>query len=140
MTDMTKSDILKTAKEIADVKTKYFKVVSVGDDKTCDACKKWDGKIICDEDDNYPSYSDFENSGACHPNCRCYLKPISINKSMNNEPTNDEKTNATETNVSVVDNTIDNGTTEVQVATIGTVIGSDTEGNPVEQHFTEESL
>ena len=59
---------------------------------------------------------------------------------MNNEPTNNETTNATETNVSVVDNTIDNGTTEVQVATIGTVIGSDTEGNPVEQHFTEESL
>ena len=59
---------------------------------------------------------------------------------MNNEPTNDETTNATETNVSVVDNTIDNGTTEVQVATIGTVIGSDIEGNPVEQHFTEESL
>lgn len=140
MTNMTKSDILKTAKEIADVKTKYFKVVSVGDDKTCDTCKKWDGKIICDEDDNYPSYSDFENSGACHPNCRCYLKPISINKSMNNEPTNYETTNATETNVSVVDNTIDNGTTEVQVATIGTVIGSDVEGNPVEQHFTEESL
>ena len=140
MTNMTKSDILKTAKEIADVKTKYFKVVSVGDDKTCDTCKKWDGKIICDEDDKYPSYSDFENSGACHPNCRCYLKPISINKSMNNEPTNYETTNATETNVSVVDNTIDNGTTEVQVATIGTVIGSDVEGNPVEQHFTEESL
>ena len=39
-----------------------------------------------------------------------------------------------------IDDTIDNGTTEVQVATIGTVIGSDIEGNPVEQHFTEESL
>ena len=39
-----------------------------------------------------------------------------------------------------IDDTIDNGTTEVQVATIGTVIGSDVEGNPVEQHFTEESL
>lgn len=39
-----------------------------------------------------------------------------------------------------IDDTIDNGTTEVQVATIGTVIGSDVEGNPVEQHFTEWSL
>ena len=39
-----------------------------------------------------------------------------------------------------IEETIDNGTTEVQVATIGTVIGSDVEGNPVEQHFTEESL
>ena len=39
-----------------------------------------------------------------------------------------------------IEETIDNGTTEVQVATIGTVVGSDVEGNPVEQHFTEESL
>ena len=140
MTNMTKSDILKTAQGISKVKSDYFEVVTVGDDKTCDNCKKWEGKIISDTDSDYPSYSDFENSGACHPNCRCYLKPISINKSMNNEPTNDETTNATENNVSVVDKTIDNGTTEVQVATIGTVIGSDTEGNPVEQHFTEESL
>ena len=36
--------------------------------------------------------------------------------------------------------TIDNGETEVQIATIGTVVGSDVDGNPVEQNFTEESL
>ena len=36
--------------------------------------------------------------------------------------------------------TIDNGETEVQIATIGTVVGSDIDGNPVEQNFTEESL
>ena len=40
----------------------------------------------------------------------------------------------------IITDTIDNGETEVQVATIGTVIGSDIEGNAVEQHFTEESL
>ena len=40
----------------------------------------------------------------------------------------------------IIKDTIDNGETEVQVATIGTVIGSDIEGNAVEQHFTEESL
>lgn len=39
-----------------------------------------------------------------------------------------------------IDKTIDNGETEVQVATIGTIIGSDIEGKPVEQHFTEEAL
>ena len=36
--------------------------------------------------------------------------------------------------------TIDNGETEVQIATIGTVVGSDVDGNPVEQNFTEDSL
>lgn len=45
-----------------------------------------------------------------------------------------------ETENKIIDQTIDNGETEVQVATIGTVIGSDVEGNPVEQHFTEEAL
>lgn len=40
----------------------------------------------------------------------------------------------------LITDTIDNGETEVQIATIGTVVGSDVEGNPVEQHFTEEAL
>ena len=39
-----------------------------------------------------------------------------------------------------IKDTIDNGETEVQIATIGTVVGSDVDGNPVEQNFTEESL
>ena len=45
-----------------------------------------------------------------------------------------------EQEINKINETIDNGETEVQVATIGTVIGSDIEGNAVEQHFTEESL
>lgn len=36
--------------------------------------------------------------------------------------------------------TIDNGETEVQVATIGTVIGTGKNGEPVEQHLTEKAL
>ena len=36
--------------------------------------------------------------------------------------------------------TIDNGETEVQIATVGTVVGSDIDGNPVEQNSTEDSL
>ena len=153
MTNMTKSDILKTAKEIADVKTKYFKVVSVGDDRTCDACKKWDGKIICDEDDNYPSYSDFENSGACHPNCRCYLKPISINKSMNNETDkldemamNSEPITDTVVYRGFVDETLDSditydfGETLIMITPIGEFTGSTVDGKPVKEIVDEESV
>ena len=40
----------------------------------------------------------------------------------------------------LITETIDNGETEVQIATVGTVVGSDVDGNPVEQNFTEESL
>ena len=36
--------------------------------------------------------------------------------------------------------TIDNGESEVQIATIGTVIGTGPNGEPVEQHLTEQSL
>lgn len=40
----------------------------------------------------------------------------------------------------MINETIDNGETEVQVATIGTVIGSTPEGEPIEQKFSEEAL
>lgn len=40
----------------------------------------------------------------------------------------------------MIDKTIDNGESEVQVATIGTVIGSTPEGEPIEQNFSEEAL
>ena len=40
----------------------------------------------------------------------------------------------------IITKTIDNGETEVQIATVGTVVGSDIDGNPVEQNFTEDSL
>ena len=40
----------------------------------------------------------------------------------------------------IIKETIDNGETEVQIATVGTVVGSDIDGNPVEQNFTEDSL
>ena len=40
----------------------------------------------------------------------------------------------------MINETIDNGETEVQIATIGTVIGSTPEGDPIEQNFSEEAL
>ena len=40
----------------------------------------------------------------------------------------------------MINETIDNGETEVQVATIGTVVGSTPDGEPIEQNFSEEAL
>ena len=59
---LTKSEILTTAQDIANVKSKYYKVVTVGDNRVCDKCKDWNGKIISDDDPNYPSYDDLEKS------------------------------------------------------------------------------
>lgn len=39
-----------------------------------------------------------------------------------------------------LEKTIDNGESEVQVATLGKIVGSDIDGNPIEQNFTEEAL
>ena len=80
---LTKAEILKIANDISGTKSDYLKVVTVGDDRTCDRCKKWEGKIISDLDEQYPSFSDFEKSGAAHFGCRCFLKPININTSAN---------------------------------------------------------
>ena len=81
---LTKSEILTTAQDIANVKSKYYKVVTVGDNRVCNKCKDWNNKIISDDDPNYPSYDDLEKSGALHPNCRCYLKPVTVKTSANN--------------------------------------------------------
>ena len=79
---LTKSEILTTAQDIANVKSNYYKVVTVGDSRVCDKCNAWNNKIISDDDPNYPSYDDLEKSGALHPNCICYLKPVD-KKAMN---------------------------------------------------------
>ena len=47
----------------------------------------------------------------------------------------EEKTNSMQ-----LQDTIDNGESVVQIAEIGRVIGSDIDGNPVEQELDEESL
>ena len=81
---LTKSEILTTAQDIANVKSKYYKVVTVGDNRVCNKCKAWNNKIISDEDNKYPSYEDFEKSGAAHWGCRCFLKPVTVKTSANN--------------------------------------------------------
>jgi hypothetical protein len=39
-----------------------------------------------------------------------------------------------------ITDTLDNGESLVHIAKLGTVIGSDKDGNAVEQNFTEEAL
>ena len=126
---LTKSEILKIAKDISGTKSGYFKVVTVGDNRVCNKCKAWNGKIISDDDPNYPSYDDLEKSGALHPNCRCFLKPVD-KKAMNSENINDEivfddKTLINNSMENIITDTIDNGVVEnVHISPIGDFTGS----------------
>lgn len=58
--------------------SQYRKVNTVNDEKICQACKKWQDKIIdiTGMDKNYPSLEDYIKSGAFHPNCRCILVDV----------------------------------------------------------------
>ena len=142
---LTKSEILTAAKEISGVKSRYFEIVTVGDSKTCPNCKKWDGKIISDEDNKYPSYDDFEKSGAAHWGCRCFLKPVE-KKAMNSENINDEvvfdnKTLINNSMENIIKDTIDNGIVEnVHISPIGDFTGSKQDGSPQNEHITAEAL
>lgn len=88
LNELTKPEILKMAQDIVGANIRYFKVVTIGDKKTCESCKKWEGQIISDFDKKYPSFDDLSKSGALHYNCRCYLKPISLKTSSNSSNTN----------------------------------------------------
>ena len=145
---LTKSEILTTAQDIANVKSKYYKVVTVGDNRVCDKCKAWNGKIISDDDPNYSSYDDLQKSGALHPNCRCYLKPVE-KKAMNSENINDEivyrefddKTLINNFMENIITDTIDNGIVEnVHISPIGDFTGSKQDGSPQNEHITAEAL
>ena len=146
---LTKSEILTTAQDIANVKSKYYKVVTVGDNRVCDKCKAWNGKIISDDDPNYPSYYDLEKSGSLHKNCRCYLKPVE-KKAMNSENINDEIVcpGFVENTLingymeeNIIKETIDNGIVEnVHISPIGDFTGSKQDGSPQNEHITAEAL
>ena len=142
---LTKSEILTTAQDIANVKSKYYQVVTVGDNRVCDKCNAWNNKIISDDDPNYPSYDDLEKSGALHPNCRCYLKPVD-KKAMNSENIKDgivfdDKTLINNSMENIITDTINNGIVEnVHISPIGDFTGSKQDGSPQNEHITAEAL
>lgn len=82
--------------------SEYFKIVNVGDERTCDACKQWIGEIVSvsGNDPRYKTVDEFIKSGGLHPNCRCSLQkttikaitPRGIEKlAMNSAELNDEE-------------------------------------------------
>ena len=66
-------EIAKLASEMS----RYAKVVTVGDSRVCESCRKWQGKVVSldGSDSRYPSLDEYLNE-AVHPNCRCSLQPV----------------------------------------------------------------
>lgn len=66
-------EIAKLASEMS----RYAKVVTVGDSRVCESCRKWQGKVVSldGSDSRYPSLDEYLDE-AVHPNCRCSLQPV----------------------------------------------------------------
>lgn len=132
--EISDKSLEKMAIEATQPSSNLKRVKTSGQANVCDSCRPWQGKIICldGSDSRFPSLDDYINSGAFHPNCRCSLEELdeyTMNQTtLNSRPTMNE--------IEI----LDNGESEVQVATIGTITGSDINGNPVEQNFTEAAL
>lgn len=57
--------------------SKKLRIVTVGDGKVCEHCKKWQNKIVSLDGSSKPTLQDAINDGFLHYNCRCALQEIS---------------------------------------------------------------
>lgn len=134
--------------------TEYFKIINVGDEKTCNACKEWIGQIVTihGEDPRYKTVDDFIRSGGLHPNCRCTMQAMTQKPKMNMKDLNTLAMNSKELKDTVVyrgfvDNNYDpdveydyNEDTLVMLTPIGKFVGSTSDGKPSEEIVDEESV
>lgn len=73
------SKVAKVAKEEKDKENPdLVKIVTVGDDRVCEYCAKWNNKIISlsGKTTGYPTLQDFINSKGLHYGCRCALLDV----------------------------------------------------------------
>lgn len=136
--------------------TEYFKIINVGDEKTCKSCREWIGQIVTvhGKDPRYKTVDDFIRSGGLHPNCRCTLQAIQNKNTLNFKCKDLTKmsTNATVLQDKIVyrgfiDEKLDenieydfNDDTLVMLTPIGRYVGSSPDGKPSEEIIDEESI
>lgn len=142
---------MKTASDAFDAE--YFKIVSVGDERVCDYCRQWQGKIVTKSgaDPRYKTLDEFLNSPGAHFGCRCYLEAYTPKKpttkelnimAMNAEPLKDMTVYR-----GFVDESYDpdieydySEETLVMITPIGEFVGSSTDGKPMKEIIDEESI
>lgn len=130
----------------------YFKVVNLDDERTCQACKEWIGRILTihGEDPRYKTVDDFIRSGGLHPNCRCTLQRATVKKpstkeltqmAQNAEPIGDQPVYR-----GFVDADLDKDIqynfdeTLVMLTPVGKFVGSAPDGTPTTEIVDEQSI
>lgn len=132
---------------------RYFKVVTTDDEKTCGKCKALDGKIFSDSDPDYPPLDEYFSDDGLHPNCRCYAKAVTYEE-LKGKTMNEKKLAKMALNAKGWENIIpyrgfvEQGIEEdeydfetwTMLAPEGTYVGTDTDGNRIEEVLDAESL
>lgn len=132
---------------------RYFKVVTTDDEKTCGACRDLAGKIFSDSDPDYPALSEYFSDAGLHPNCRCYARAMTYEE-LKGKDMDARKLAKMALNAKGWEDIIpyrgfvEQGLEEdeydfetwTMLAPEGTYVGTDTEGNRIEEVLDAESL
>ena len=147
---LSKEDTLKIAAETSN--NDYFKIVSVGDDRVCEYCRQWQGKIVTmsGNDPRYKRLDEFLNSKGSHFGCRCYLQKYTpkkpTTKELNTMAMNAEPFKDTLVYRGFVDESLDKDIeydfdeTLVMLTPLGEFVGSSTDGKPMKEIVDEDSV
>lgn len=75
---LTEQQIVEDISQLSQAKndSKKLRIVTVGDDKVCPACAKWQGKVVSLDGSSSPSLDDATRDGFLHYGCRCALQEI----------------------------------------------------------------
>lgn len=75
---MTEQQIVEDVAQVAQTKSqsKVVRIVTVGDDKVCPACARWQDKVVSLDGSSKPTLQDAIDNGFLHYNCRCALQEI----------------------------------------------------------------
>ena len=75
---LTEQQIVEDMSQLSQAKngSKKLRIVTVGDEKVCQHCQKWQNKIVSLDGSSRPSLQDAIDDGFLHYNCRCALQEI----------------------------------------------------------------
>lgn len=87
LTDKETEKIKKAAAKTVKMTSKYMRVETAKNERVCEKCKPWQGKIICVDgtDKNYPNLDDYMKAGCFHVNCKCRLEPVEISENSKSD-------------------------------------------------------
>lgn len=76
---MSEQQIVEDVAQLSQTKSdsKRLRIVTIGDDKVCPACAKWQDKVVSLDGSSSPTLDDATRDGFLHYGCRCALQELS---------------------------------------------------------------